>query len=82
MANIQICIKYKDIAAEEEIPISNEIEETLRRVRMKRGADIAGEVTFQLTNEVCLNMTKEHTVKKLLHVIIRQLNGNKMGREI
>jgi len=74
MPEIRLTIRYRDFEAEECISIKDELEELLRRVKMKNSPCPTGEVAHQVANEVSLEIVDRHTIRELIQSIVNELS--------
>jgi hypothetical protein len=83
MASVEISVRYEGVKFVEEIPIRDNIEESIRRVSMKRGASVVDEVSYQLANEVILEITNKHVIRNLIRSVVKQLRDeDKVEKEV
>ena len=74
MASIRLIVEYDGLKAEECILVRDEIQESLRRVRIKRVPCPVDEVTYQVLNELNATIANERLLKKLIRSIVDQIN--------
>ena len=75
MANIHVVLQYNGHEAHTDVPLSIDLPETLRRVKLKRGPSPHNEAVYQVASEVCKSMEDSHLVQGLLQDLLKAVDS-------